>query len=507
MNQFRYGFDRKRIPVLAITKVLAIIPLLMCLCGAVVGMSVPSQTTDLMQAGPGATGMMALGGYALGNCLRDVFDPEKGAGGGSAVADEEKAFREKVIEGVQKTRESHRDLEKRIGELDSEAKKAQETITKAIQQFDNSSAQTAELTKAIQKLQVRMATLKSGLSGSRLDNILADEEKRHEVNSLIRGVLHKRSDRVAINDDQKKTWGDLVEKAVTTGTSPGSTYVNDDLNTDIYSLIAEYGVWNMFDVIPASAKTTKLIVDDTDPAMLFVDEGTEPAESSYTGSTVSAAVEKMLGWLSVTTEALEDSEIDLAGHIMPKFANATAFRMDHIAIAADGTADANNKGFSGVFNAGTTVTAATGKVTVAQLTLQDFLNALLAVDASVLSKPGAGWIVHPRQLVRIIGIVDGNGRSIFQSSLEAPAYGGIGSILGFPVYLSHAAPSTEAASARIISFGDPMGEAVLLRRDLQMAVSEEAKFLEDKVVFRARARAAAKIKKSTAWATLRLAAS
>ena len=263
----------------------------------------------------------------------------------------------------------------------------------------------------------------------------------------------------------------------------------------------------MFDVQSTSSKVNKLIVDDTDPVMAFVDEGTTPAEAAYTGTSVSAAVEKMLGWISVTSEALEDSEIDLAGHILPKFANATAFRMDHIGISASGAANSTDKGFSGVFYGGTLVTAAAGKNTVPELDEGDFLACLLAVEASVLSKPGAGWIIHPRNLVRITEIKDGNGRAIFQNALEAPSPGAIGRILGYPVYLCHAAPSTAAASDRIAAFGDPMGMAVLLRKDLQMAVSEEAMFREDKTVFRARARAAAVIKKATSWAVLRLAAS
>ena len=58
------------------------------------------------------------------------------------------------------------------------------------------------------------------------------------------------------------------------------------------------------------------------------------------------------------------------------------------------------------------------------------------------------------------------------------------------------APSAEANSAKIASFGDSKGMAICLRKDLEIATSQEAKFLEDKTVFRARARAASKPKEN-----------
>ena len=429
--------------------------------------------------------LLALG--ALGYC------EEFGEGqGGSALA--EKDFQEKVLGGIGEVKKRHAEVETRLTEIDGEAKAAQETIAKAIDKWEATSGQTMELTKAIAKVQTRLATMKSGISGSSLEKILGDEEKKAAINAGIRGILNKANSRVAINSEQQKMFDEQVQKAVDTGSTPGSTYIDDDLNTDIYSLIAEYGVWNMFDVIPASTKTTKLIVDDTDPEMLFVDECVEPGEASYTGRTISAEVKKILGWISVSSEALEDSEIDLAGHILPKFANATALRIDHITLTADGTADGQNGGFTGIFAGGTAAAAEAGRTTVATTELDDWIKVLLSVKASVLSKPGAGWFIHPRQLVRLVGIKDDNGRPIFQNALEAPAPGAIGRILGYPVYLAHAAPSADGAGLPVAAFGDPMAMAVLLRQDLQVAVSEEAKFLEDKVVFRNRARVAAQMR-------------
>lgn len=437
--------------------------------------------------------LLTLGG--LGFC--DKFEIPSG---GAPL--EEKAFQDAVIKGISDVKERHEDVEKRLTEYDSQAKLAQETIAKSLENWKATNGQQLELTKSIATLQTRLATIKSGISGTPLQRILGDEEKTLAINASIRGVLNKANPNVAINSDQQKMFSEQVEKAVDTGSTPGSTYIDESLNTDIYSLIAEYGVWGMFDVIPASTKTTKLLVDDTDPEMNFTGEGIAPGESSYTGRTVSAEVKKMLGWISITTEAMEDSEIDLAAHILPKFANATALRMDHITLAADGTNDAANGAFTGIFAGGTAHAAAIGHTTVSTTDLDDWIGVLLAVKASVLSRPGAGWFLHPRQLVRLVGVKDDNGRPIFQNALEAPSPGAIGRILGYPVYLAHAAPSADGPGLPVAAFGDPKAMAVLLRKDLQVAVSEEAKFLEDKVVFRNRARAASRLRDAQGIAVL-----
>ena len=150
--------------------------------------------------------------------------------------------------------------------------------------------------------------------------------------------------------------------------------------------------------------------------------------------------------------------------------------------------------------------AAAGHTTTATLTYEDFLNTLLGPSATVLSRPGARWWIHPQMLVRALKVKDLNGRPIFLPSIDAPAPGALGSILGYPVTMAHTAPNTDALSQKIATFGDPQGNAVLLRKDLETAVSDQVKFLEDKTVFRARARAATKIKEATAFGVLTTAA-
>jgi HK97 family phage major capsid protein len=261
-------------------------------------------------------------------------------------------------------------------------------------------------------------------------------------------------------------------------------------------------------VIPVSTSSSKLIVDSTDPTMYWTAGNTAPTEGAITGANVTAAINKLLGWIQVSRELLDDAEIDVAGHVLRKFANATAYALDFACTSADGGADATDGGFTGIFGgSGTAAVAASGNVSVATLDLEDWLAAMLAVDPAVLSRPTAAWVLHPQMLVRALSIKDTTGRPIFLPSTEAPALGAVGSILGYPVVLAHAANATDGVSKKIAVFGDLMGQAVCLRNDFEFAASDQAKFTEDSVVFRARARGAAVTKKALAFGVLTTAAS
>lgn len=444
----------------------------------------------------------ALPFLSLKPMLCDEFSGN--AGGGSSVM-EPKDFQAKVLDGISKVRADQKAMTDNLDKLDKESKKLADDFAKQVKSFEGTSGQVSAIELQLKKMELKIALERRAAFGSGLIRISQDVELRNTFNGIVRGELGKKNDRVRMNSDQKAAY-DAHTKALAEGASPGSTYINDELHKEIYSTIAEYGLWGAFDVIPAGTKTTKLIVDSTDPVMGAVAENTDPGEGSYTGTSVSTTVKKLLGWLSVSNELLEDSEIDLTSHILMKYARATALRLDTFCLSADGTDDAANGAMTGIFAGGTAVVAAAGNVSTATLDYEDVLATLLGVDASVLSMPGACWFIHPQMLVRMLKIKDGNGRPIFLPAVDAPAPGALGSILGYPVKLAHAAPNTDAVSKAIAAFGDPMGNAVLLRKDFEFASSDQVKFTEDKTVFRARARAASKIKKATAFGVLTTAA-
>lgn len=421
--------------------------------------------------------------------------------GGGALG--EKEFQGRVLSAIGKVQQQTEEISTNLDKTDKEGKQLAEDFQKHCRTFEGLPNQVASVQRSVSLIEAKIANERRSNFGSALDAITRCAEQNDLVCGVIRGIASEKR-RTPMTAAQKSAW-ETYQKAVTEGASPGSTYINDDLVTNIYSLIAEYGIWRGFDVIAAGTKTTKLIVDSTDPDMLVVDEGTAPDEAAYTGASVSAAVKKLLGWIGVSSELLEDSEVNVAALLLPKFANATAKRIDFFALAADGTADATNGGFTGIFAGGTAAVAAATHTSVAATTLEDWLKVLLTVNAAALTRP-CKWWMHPQQIVRALAVKDGNGRSIFLPAIDAPTVGGLGSILGYPVVASHAAQSTDGVSKKIAAFGDPLGEAVLLRKDFEWAASDQVKFLEDKTVFRARARVAAKIKQTDAFAVLTTAA-
>lgn len=429
-------------------------------------------------------------------CRRQDSNPDDNGGGGEAE------FRKKVLGGIGEVKKQVSTIESKFTELDKESKQLSEDLSKHVKEFDGLPNQVADVMRTVQAIQLKVANERRSSYGTAAERISADPEMRAAVNGVIRLAAIKRGKDLKLTDDQKKGAEDFT-RGMDTGNTPGSNYIDDRLVPEIYSLIAEFGVWRTFDVIPVSTKANKLIVDTTDPVMGFVDEGTAPSEASYAGTQVTATIKKVLGWIGISNELLEDSEVDLVRYLLPKFANAIANRIDHICLAANAAANSTDGGFTGIFQGGTLAAAAAGRLTVEATKLDDWLKPLLAVEAAALSRPCKWWI-HPRHVVRALAVRDENGRPIFLPAIDAPAPGALGSILGYPVQLAHAAPSTNAASARVAAFGDPMGNAVTLRKDFEFASSDQVLFREDVTVFRGRARVANRVRQATAFGILGL---
>ena len=436
-----------------------------------------------------------------------LMDKEGGDHGGGGGALPEAEFQSKVLGSIGAVQTQFKAIETNVATLDKESKKLSDDFAKHVKGFEGLPNQVSAIERGLQQIKLKIATERRSQYGSPLEMIVADPEMRTAVNGYIRMAAIKNGMDCKITDEQK-TAGEALKRALSDGASPGSTMINAQLLPAIYSTIAEYGMWRNFDVIPVATSSAKMIVDATDPLMYWTAENTAPTEGAPTAANVTATINKLLGWLQVSRELLEDAEIDVAGYVLRKFANATAYALDFACTSADGGADATDGGFTGIFGgSGTAAVAVSGNVSVATLDFEDWLAAMLAVDAAVLSRPTAAWFIHPQMLVRALSIKDLNGRPIFLPASDAPSLGGIGTILGFPVILCHTANATDGVSKKIAVFGDRMGQAVCLRNDFEFAMSDQAKFTEDAIVFRARARGAAKTKKATAFGVLTTAAS
>jgi HK97 family phage major capsid protein len=453
---------------------------------------------------PGA-GLAAACLPLFGIPVRKMDEFNGNPGGGGALPEGE--FQGKVLGAIKGVQDQTKVIEGNFTRLDTESKKLAEDFAKQAKTFDGLPGQVDEISRSLKKIELKSAMERRSNFGSAVERLAADVEARNIINGVVRDACRKQGHHVKMTEAQEQA-ADTYHKALSDSASPGSTYINAELLPEIYSTIAEYGIWRNFDVVPVSSSSAKLIVDATDPTMYWTAENTAPTEGAITGSNVTATINKLLGWIQVSRELLDDAEIDLTAHILRKFANATAYGLDFACTSADGGADSTDGGFTGIFGgSGTAAVAASGNVSVATLDFEDILATMLAVDPAVLSRQTAAWFVHPQMLIRLMSIKDLNGRPIFLPAMDAPSFGAFGSILGYPVIPCHTANATDGVSKKIAVFGDRMGQAVCLRNDFEFVASDQAKFTEDSVVFRARARGAAKTKKATAFGVLTTAAS
>jgi HK97 family phage major capsid protein len=420
------------------------------------------------------------------------LEADKGGGAGG----EDAAFRSTVLDGVKAIKTKQDELVSNYDNLQKETKKAFEELT----QLKNHQGDIQEKVSAISKINLAMRRETRMAYGDPVRRISGDDQLRASLNVAVR---------LAAGTPGARNAAEAIGKALTTGTTPGSTMMIDDLANEFYDILATYGVWNTFAVRRVGTKVTKFPVRTARPVSKFVRKlsNAKLAEDATINATrVDCNVELAGVLLGVETELLEDSEFDVTGYVLEDFAEALALHMDQICLTADGTDDADDSLFSGIFTTGTGVTATATRTTVEALKFEDVLKVLTSVAPVVLTRPSRWW-VHPTTLARMLAIKDENGRPIFLTATEAPTYGGLGSILGYAVTPSHAAPSANTASSKVAAFGDPSGYVFGLRNDFGFAASDDFQFDSVSRTFRGTARFGGITRRANAFGILTLPAS
>ena len=409
----------------------------------------------------------------------------------------EDPFEKTVLDHVGKSQQTTAKLLEDVSRLDTQAKTALEELTKV----KNAANDIAGMQIALKKLDVALKAQRRAEFGCPFQRITRDEELRTRFNLLVRQAVNG-------EDNRLKKSIDLLKKALGEDTSPGSTYIATDvLLNEIYDTLATFGKWNTLGVRRVGSKTLRLPIKTARPVANFIltEAGTVADDTTKAGSTVSMDMEIIAVLLNVSLQLLEDDENDVTADIMSDFVEAYNERLDFAAFNGTGAANATSGGYTGAFQFGTLATAATGRTTVANLTLVDFVRCLTTVDPVVLARPSKWWI-HPTQLARVGGIVDANGRPLFQTALEAPAPGSIGSIMGYPVELTLAAPSADGASSRIALFGDPASMVVGVRKDYMFEASDQHRWNTLERSFRAWGRAGVRGRRALGLAVLQTSA-
>jgi HK97 family phage major capsid protein len=412
-------------------------------------------------------------------------------------------FQETVLRGVNAVEEKFQTVERNqetllrnYDRLGRETKQTMEDLTR----LKNSGNDRAKILTTVQKLQLQLRAEAIGAGIDPIQRITNDPEKRARLNLAVRMAVDR-------NGDMRQTCEPLA-RAIGEDSGEGSTLIIAQLFKEIYDTLAQYGDWSTLGVRRLGTKVTNFPVKTarTVAQWLTSEAVTIPDDTNDAGSTMTLTVLPNAVLLNVSRQLIEDAEFDVTSVVMEDFQQAWNLRLDTAAFMGDGVTDGNNGGFTGLFNAGTKAVAASGNTSVATLDFDDVTRVLTTVSPTVLKRKPHWWI-HPQMLVRLMGIKDNNGRPIFLGALEAPSYGAMGTILGYPVIPVMAAPNTDGAGQLVAAFGDRNGQVVGVRDDFVFESSDHFRWNTLERSFRAYGRAATGCRQANAFAILQTAAS
>ena len=466
----------------------------------------------LAAATQSATPFYGAGRMPLRNFHLDPHGTE-----GGALSETE--FQTKVLRGMEaavKTQEKHTtDIQKVLGDLDrtdKEVKKAMEELT-GVKNATN--ATVTEINQKMEKLQKQIALNTRSSFRSPIARALANEEFRFHINALARYIIAQKTNTKCDEAFVKvvQEWATQYRAMTGVDTGLGQATVPTDTFNTIYDLLLEYGDFSTLGVERVGARTNVLPVATSRPQFCWIGSQSSLAEGStitsgaFTGSQVLLIVQTLAVLMYIARELLQDSTVDLAPYVIRQMIQSTDWGLDTAAFIGTGNQDTTNAGYVGIFNAALANTnlayvAGAGRTSVGALKLDDFVATMLTVNAQVLNRKPQWWS-HPQNIARAALIRDNNGRPIFQTWQEVPNPGSIGSILGHPVHPTAIAPNVDGANTTPFVFGDPEGQAVGIRADLELATSSDIGFPQNLLAYRALLRAGVKMLTQAASTTLK----
>lgn len=432
-----------------------------------------------------------------------------------------KTFEEKVLGGIETVVSEQSRIKTQIEKVTSDLDRADKEVKKALDDLTTTknkmNSSWEELNAKMEKVQRAVALNAKSSFRNPVERMLANEEQRFYFNAVARYMLaateknFSRLDKAflkAVEDGCAKA------KALTgVDASLGQATVPVDTFNEIYDLLLEYGDFATLGVQRVGARTVVLPVATARPQFFWIGsqstlaEGSVITSGSFAGSQVLLIINTLAVLMYVARELLADSTVDLAPYVVRQMIQSINWGMDTAAFIGTGNQDTTNAGYVGLFNAALAntnlgISAGAGRTTVGTLKLDDFVAVLTNVSAEVLNRKPMWWI-HAQMLARVALIRDNNGRPIFQTWQEVPNPGSIGSILGHPVRPTAIAPSTDGPNQPVIVFGDPEGQAIGIRQDLELATSEDIGFPQNLLAYRTLMRAGVKMKTQAGSTTLK----
>jgi len=290
-----------------------------------------------------------------------------------------------------------------------------------------------------------------------IEKYLAEEKEKSnkKVGVYEPGVKEKRVEKnKKLRSFCKAIISGVVAKEMTTdsGSSPYGGYVVDsELSAEIATLKTEYGVASSeFATMALSKNSYRANELVTDVSTYWVDEAGSIKSTEAVLGQNTLELKKMATIIGLTSELLEDEEIDLFSFLSQRVAEGLAEKEDDAFFNGDGTSTYG--GFTGLLesSAVNTVTMASGETDFTDITPDHLLDMIDNTPSGALKN--AKFYMNRTVYTVVRKKKATTGEYIFQS----PSEGGVKNIDGYPVRLVEVMPTTgdTAVSTAFVIFGD-----------------------------------------------------
>ena len=319
-----------------------------------------------------------------------------------------------------------------------------------------------------------------------------------DLSELLRGSVEdalRRLDPLAPNQ----------RTAVTTGTGIGQGLVPQEVADRVLDLAADYGVaLRLCSVVRVNTGRVKVGKITARPQAVWISAANQATQigddALLVGGAASMEARDLAAKVNIAIPAIEDGTI-LTPAIETALGQAFAGAIDWAFLSAAGADDVVDGAQTGIFASADvpSVTAAGGKVSTETLAEEDFLRTIDACANTALQR-GARWFVHPAIYKKLLRVRDGSGADLVKLQNGEPY------LCSFPVTLAAAAPSTNAASQKVLGFGCPQAYLIIQRRQIEVLLSDAVMFDRNLRQMRAVMRAHGEILDATWFSTLKLSA-
>jgi HK97 family phage major capsid protein len=283
-------------------------------------------------------------------------------------------------------------------------------------------------------------------------------------------------------------------KSQTEGTnSEGGFTVPEIVSSSLIWLRNEYGIARRYSrIYPMTSDTLNVPNASTSTTTYYPGEATAITASDVVFSQVQLLAKKLAILTIVSKELNEDTVIDFGAMLAQDFAYGLALAEDAAAFQGDGSSTYGSitgimpriKALSGTFTSiASMVVGPTGTATaLSSFTLANF-QSMVAKLQPYANQPR--WYMHKN--VFYSGVADKlialSGNSIMDIQ---NAYGAEPTLFGIPISFVQNMPSAPAANRTIAVLGDlSKGVAFGDRRGVSVEVSDQVKFIEDALTFKA----------------------